>query len=365
MGWKDFALGVKAEIKKDKVTDSSGMVTFAAFLALFPFLLFLVALASLIISPAQAQSLVAQVREAAPPQVTEILTQQIQKLGEGGSSGLLTFGALAAIWAASSGMVAFSKALNTAYDVEEKRNFFKVRGIAIGMVFVSALMMMLAGATMIVTPILANYLPGVLGTVVRLARFPIAGLIMMVMVALLYWALPDVRPRPFKFITFGSIAAVLLWLVASWGFSVYVQNFGSYEASYGAIGGIMVFLLWMYITANVMLVGAEMNAVLEQHAKATGQVERPTETESTLTSSGQDVPSKQVSESGGGSKSTPRHRGSAQRPSHARNPGARWEVSARSASRGGSRQKPSLAKALREWAVFGLATKVFGRRRPA
>lgn len=385
MGWKDFGKGLKTEIKKDKVTDASGMVTFAAFLAIFPFLVFLVSLASLIIDPARAQSLIDQVSDVAPPQVTQILGEQIHKLGEGNNAGLLTFGALAAIWAASSGMVALTKALNTAYDVEERRNFFKLRGIAIGMVFVSALMVLLAGAAMIVTPLIADLLPGVLGTVLNLLRFPLAGLVMMVTVALLYWALPDVKPRPFQFMTFGAVSAVILWLIASWGFSLYVQNFGKYEASYGALGGVMVFLLWMYITANVMLVGAEMNALLEQHAKATGQVAQGEESRSTASSSGQEVPPKHVSEAKEGGEA--RSSGSGAKGGNPGNHGKRgprggyrspaWAAGSREGARHGGpaqapaahrsarggEEKPSLMKALGKIAVFGLAAKVFGRRR--
>ncbi|HET9452575.1 MAG TPA: YihY/virulence factor BrkB family protein, partial [Aggregicoccus sp.] len=121
----------------------------------------------------------------------------------------------------------------------------------------------------VATPALAGWLGEPLGTVVQWLRLPVAGLLMMFLWACLYYFLPDVEQK-FKFLTFGSIVGVLLWVIASWGFSKYVANFGSYDANYGALGGVIVMLMWLWISAQVILLGAEINAILE-HKSAEGK----------------------------------------------------------------------------------------------
>lgn len=273
MGWKEFFTDLKNEYQHDKISNVAGAVTFFGVLALFPFLLFLVALASLIIDPAQAQVLIQELGRVAPDAVTEIVGQRLRDLAAGDNVGLLTVGAVGAIWAASGGVVAMIDALNTVYDVEESRPFWKVRGLAILMTLGGAVLSILASLAMVATPAVARFLGEPLGTLVVWLRLPVAGLLMMFIVALLYYFLPDVK-QEFKFITPGSVLGVVVWLIASWGFSVYVRNFGSYDANYGALGGVIVMLLWMWISSQIILLGAEINAVLEHKSpegKAPGQ----------------------------------------------------------------------------------------------
>lgn len=262
MSWKEFFTDLKNEYTADKVSNVAGAVTFNALLAIFPFLLFLVALASFIIDPADAQALIKELGRVAPEAVTQILGQRLKDLASGNNAGLLTVGGVGAIWAAASGVVSLMDALNTVYDVNESRPFWKVRGIAILVTISGALLSIIASVAMVATPALANWLGEPLGTLVMWLRLPVAGLIMMFILAMLYYFLPDVEQK-FKFITPGSVAGVLVWLIASWGFSVYVRNFGKYDANYGALGGVIVMLLWMWISSQIILLGAEINAVLE------------------------------------------------------------------------------------------------------
>lgn len=262
IGWKQFFVGLKNEYKKDRVGDTAGALTFYGVLALFPFLLFAVALASVFIDPGEAQKLVDQLGKVAPGQVTQILGGQIQKLGSGSNPGLLSVGALGALWAASGGLNHLAQALNIAYDVEEGRPFWKLRLTSLVMTLVVGVLSLVAGAVMIGGGAVASHLPGPFNTLVAILRFPVAGLLMMFIWALIYYALPDVEQK-FKFISPGSIVGVILWLIASWGFSLYVSNFGKYDATYGALGGVIVMLLWMWISAQVLLLGAEINAVIE------------------------------------------------------------------------------------------------------
>lgn len=265
IGFKQFLLELYREWNRDGLVDVAGSLTYFGILALFPFLLCLVSIASLVIDPRTAQVLVDQLAVVAPPDVTSIVGDRIQALGNGGSPQLLTFSALGAIWAASSGVSALMRALNRVYAVTESRPWWKVQGIALLVTLAAAALSIVATAVTVASPALAARLGGEAGSVLLWLRLPVAGLLMMLVWALLYFFLPDVQ-QTFKFITPGSVIGVAIWLVASLGFSIYVQNFGHYEVSYGALGGVIVLLLWMYISSVVVLLGAEINAVLEHRS---------------------------------------------------------------------------------------------------
>jgi membrane protein len=265
MSWKEFFKGLKEDVSKDGITDLAAAVTYYGVLALFPFMLFLVAVASLLITPEQAERLVDSLSGVAPGAVTEILGTQIRSLAQQQNVTLLGFGAIGAFWAASGGIMGVMRALNVAYDVREERPFWKVRGVALLMTLVSSVLGLAAALVAIGTAPLADRIGGPLGLAIGYARLPLAGLVMMLLWALLYYALPDVEQR-FKFITPGSVIGVVLWVLASWGFSKYVANFGSYDKTYGALGGVIVLLLWMWISSLVLLVGAEVNALIEHRS---------------------------------------------------------------------------------------------------
>ncbi|QSQ14765.1 YihY/virulence factor BrkB family protein [Myxococcus landrumensis] len=274
MGWKEFFTLLKEEWKRDDVSNVAGALTFRAILALFPFLLFLVSLAGVIIDPNQAQVLIQELGKVAPKEVTTILGQRIESLASSNPVGLLTVGGVGAIWAASGGIVALMDALNTAYGVKETRPVWKLRLIAVTTTLMAAVVTILAALAAVVAPALAGKLPGPVATVVLWLRLPVAGLLMMFLWAVLYYVLPDARHR-FRFITPGSVVGVFIWVVASWGFSKYVANFGKYDVNYGAIGGVIVLLLWMWLSSQVVLLGAEINAILEQRSPLADPTPRP------------------------------------------------------------------------------------------
>ena len=266
MSWKEFFQALRVEMTRDNLTDWAGAVTYAGVMAVFPFLLFLVALASLVITPEQAEQIVQQLGTVAPGDVTAIVGDRIKAIAAESKGGLLTVGALVALWSASRGVSALQRALNTIYGVEEGRPFWKTSGLALGMTLVSGVLGIVAGLVAVASPALGNAVGGTLGTAIVWLRLPLAGFVMMLLWALLYYALPDVEQR-FKFITPGSVIGVVLWVIASWGFSLYVSNFGNYDATYGSLGGIIVMLLWMYISSVVLLLGAESNAVIEHKSE--------------------------------------------------------------------------------------------------
>lgn len=265
IGWKQFFKELKQEWTDDKVGDVAAALTFFGILAIFPFLLFLVSLAGLILDPQLAQSLTMELSAVAPPAATTILGNQLQSLAQSGSAGLLTVSGVGAIWAASGGVRALIRSLNRVYGVQESRPFWKVRGLAIVGTLVGAAIGLVAALVAVFAPVVADAIGGPVPTLASWARLPVAGLLMMFVWALAYWALPDVEQR-FRFITPGSVIGVVIWIAASWGFSVYVQNFGNYEATYGALAGVIVLLFWMWITSQVILLGAEINALLEHRS---------------------------------------------------------------------------------------------------
>ncbi|MGI5864580.1 MAG: YihY/virulence factor BrkB family protein [Myxococcales bacterium] len=268
MHWRQFLRALGRELKDDNVVDVAAAVAFFGILALFPFLLFLVALASVLIDVSTAESLIGSLEAIAPAAVTDILGERIRALGERSSTGLLTLGAALALWTASGGAMALMRALNRAFGVTESRPFWKTRGIALLVTLAVAVLGLLAALITVVTPIVVEALGGGWGGVlVRALRIPIAGLLVSILWALLFYFLPNTR-RTLRVFSPGSLVGVVLWLAVSWAFSFYVANFGNYDATYGAIGGVIVLLLWMLLSVLAFLLGAEINdLVFKQRQK--------------------------------------------------------------------------------------------------
>ena len=252
------------------------MPTYAAALAyqvlfsLFPFLLFLLALLGFLNIPQFFTWLQQQAQTVLPPdamaQVNAVIAQLQQPQG-----GLLSFGILAALWSASAGVRATMNALNVAYDVAEGRPTWKRFVLSIIYTIGLAVLLIGAAALMILGPQAMQWLAEQVGlgqVVVTLwtwLRWPVAVLLVILAVATIYYVTPDVE-QEFRFLTPGAIIAVLVWILASLGFGSYVQNFADYSATYGSIGAIIVLLLYFFISAAVLLFGAEVNAVIEHHA---------------------------------------------------------------------------------------------------
>jgi membrane protein len=225
------------------------------------FLLFVVALAGVLLDPTAISRLVDAAADVAPAAAVELLRTRLRALEAAPNGGLLTVGLLGALWAASSAVASLAQALNRCYDVHETRPFWKTRGLAILVTIGAGVLTVLAAVVIFAIPPLIAPLPSWLRRIIAIARFPVAGLAVMVVWATLYWILPNVRPR-FQLISPGAVVGVLLWLLASMGFSFYVSHFGKYEAIYGALGGIIILLVWMWLSSVVVLLGAEINKIL-------------------------------------------------------------------------------------------------------
>ncbi|MBU8900777.1 YihY/virulence factor BrkB family protein [Corallococcus sp. M34] len=262
--WRGVLARLRQEWKRNKLSNAAAALTFYGVLAVFPFLLFIVALAGLVIQPAQVQAIIGALGREVPPAFSQLLYAQLAQLTSMPSSRLLTFSALASVWSAAAGVVSLIEALNTAYSVTESRPLWKVYGIALGMMLATAILAVLAGLITVAAPALAARFGPPWTTLVGWLRLPIAALLMMMLWATLYSVLPDARQR-FKLITPGSVVGVLVWLTASLGFSFYVSHFSTFGITYGALGGIIVLLLWMWISSLALILGAEVNAVLARH----------------------------------------------------------------------------------------------------
>jgi membrane protein len=258
-----------AEFQRDDALGLAAQLAFYLILALFPFLLVLVSLMGTFSSPELADQVLGYFREVTPQQVYEIIDSYLHDIiaGNRPAPGLFSVGLVIALWSASGAFAALINALNRAYDVEETRPFWKVRGIALLMTLGLSVMIMIGVLLLVAGPPIGRGIADLLGLgevftlVWNVVQWPVALSLMVFAVALLYYFAPDAG-QPFRWITPGGVIGVLLWVLASVIFRFYVSNFGSYDATYGSIGAVIVLLLYLYISSLTILFGAELNATL-------------------------------------------------------------------------------------------------------
>jgi membrane protein len=258
-----------AEFQRDDALGLAAQLAFYLILALFPFLLVLVSLMGTFSSPELADQVLGYFREVTPQQVYEIIDSYLHDIiaGNRPAPGLFSVGLIIALWSASGAFAALINALNKAYDVEETRPFWKVRGIALLMTLGLSVMIIIGVLLLVAGPLIGRGLADLLGLgevftlVWNVVQWPVALFLMVFTVALLYYFAPDAG-QPFRWITPGGLIGVLLWVLASVIFRFYVSNFGSYDATYGSIGAVIVLLLYLYISSLTILFGAELNATL-------------------------------------------------------------------------------------------------------
>ena len=272
-----FTRALKDFLRDDMPTYAAALA-FHLFLALFPFLLFLLALLSFLDLTALFDAMLAQARQAMPNEAMEQVESVVGEISGERRGDLLSIGILGSIWIASTGMRAAMTALNQAYDVEEDRSFVKRYGMSLLYTLAFTVLVVVATAMMVMGPQVAAWAADHLGLetmvleVWRWLRFPVALVIAMTAVSLVYYFAPNVVQR-FQFATVGSVFAVLLWAIASVGFQLYVANFGRYSVTYGSIGAIIVLLLYIFISGMILLFGGELNAELERSAPRPGDAQ--------------------------------------------------------------------------------------------
>ena len=263
---------LKATVQDFQRDDALGLAAQLAYfliLALFPFILVLVSLMGTFGSPELASEVLAYFRQVMPQQVYELIEKYTSDIISGNRPApyLFSFGILFTLWSASGAFAALINALNRAYDVQETRPFWKVRGIAILMTLGLSVLILVGVLLLVVGEPIGQTIADVFGLgeifefVWNIIRWPVALFFMMFAVALLYYFSPDVN-QPFRWITPGGLIGVLLWVLASVAFSFYVNNFGSYNKTYGSIGVVIILLLYLYISSLTILFGAALNATL-------------------------------------------------------------------------------------------------------
>ncbi|SFC69717.1 YihY/virulence factor BrkB family protein [Streptomyces aidingensis] len=269
--WRDVLKRTLKNFKADNLTDWAAALTYYGVLSIFPALLALVSILGLIGSDA-IDPLVDNVASLAPGAVQEVLTSALDQLrGSRGAAGLaLVVGLAVALWSASGYVAAFMRASNIVYRVPEGRPVWKTLPVRVGVTLVLVVGLALTAVGITVTGGIARRVGDVFGLgdtavlVWDIAKWPVLLLLISVMIALLYWASPNVKQPGFRWITPGSLLAVIVWIIASAAFALYVANFGSYNQTYGSIAAVIIFLIWLWLTNTVILLGHKLNAELDR-----------------------------------------------------------------------------------------------------
>jgi membrane protein len=279
LSWGELLKRTAKETSADNGLGLAAQLAYYFFLALFPALLFLIALAGFFASEELITRVVEMLRGAAPPDVINIIREQLVKVSEGNSAGLMTFGVVAALWSSSAALMALIDALNHAYDVEDQRPWWKQRLTAVLLTLGLAIFTLCSIVLVVSGPQLAEFVATRFGLGAgfewawKILQWPLVFALIATAFGLIYYFAPDVD-QDFVWLTPGSVLATALWIGGSLALRAYVVNFGSYNETYGAIGGVMVLLLWLYITGLIIVIGAEMNAEIEHaspHGKAKGE----------------------------------------------------------------------------------------------
>ena len=265
-GWMAIAKRTAKEVKQDQVPLLGAGVAFYALLSLFPAIIAGVSIYGLVADPQTVRDQIDKLTEMLSPSTADLVGEQIKQVtsGAGGALGLATvIGILTALWSASSGMKALITGVNLAYDEGETRKFVKLRGLSILLTLGAMLLLTVAGATIAGFPPIADNLPVALQWVVSILRFVVLAVLLILGLAVLYRYAPNRDEPKWTWVSWGSVVATVLWVLASIGFSIYVNSFGNYNKTYGALAGIIILMFWLYLTAVIVLVGAELNTEME------------------------------------------------------------------------------------------------------
>ncbi|PKW11938.1 membrane protein [Streptomyces sp. 1222.5] len=276
--WLAVLKGSLREFKDDELTDRAAALTYYSVLSLFPALLVLVSLLAVAGKSATDKVLV-NLKHLAPGSARDIITRAVEQLQNGSGTGsvVAVIGILLAVWSASGYVAAFIRAANAVYDMPEGRPVWKILPVRVGVTVVLMVLAVASALIVVFTGGLARRAGGALGmgdtalTVWSIAKWPVLVLLVTVMIAILYWATPNAKVRGLRWVTPGSFLALLIWLIASAGFAFYVANFSSYNKTYGTMAGVIVFLVWLWISNLAILLGLEFDAeTVRQRAIAGG-----------------------------------------------------------------------------------------------
>jgi membrane protein len=276
-GWVATLRRSVREFSDDNITDWAAALTYYSILSIFPALIALISVVGLL-GDSATQSLIDNISSATPGPAKDIFTGAIHNLQKSqGAAGVLFFvGIAGALWSASGYVAAFMRASNAIYDIPEGRPIWKTLPVRVGVTLVLLVAVAMSAIGVAVTGGLAKQVGNLIGvgdtavTVWDIAKWPVLLVIVSLMFAFLYWAAPNVKQAKFRWVSPGGVLAVVVWIVASALFAFYVANFDSYNKTYGALGGVITFLVWLWISNIAVLLGAEVNAELERQQAIEG-----------------------------------------------------------------------------------------------
>ncbi len=267
------------EMKRDDVFGNAAKLAYFFLLALFPLLIFLTSAIGLLVgsNTGMRRALFNYLSRVMPSSAFQLIDSTIIEVSKSSGAGKLSFGLIAALWAASNGMGAITQALNSAYDLEETRSWWKQRATAIALttglsVLIIAALGLVIGGSHIADHLAAYHGLSTASTIAwKILQWPIALAFMLLAFALIYFFAPDSHRKDWEWITPGSAIGVVLWLAASFAFKAYLHFFDSYSKTYGSLGAVIVLMLWLYLTGLAVLIGGEVNSEIEDAA-----AQRPT-----------------------------------------------------------------------------------------
>jgi membrane protein len=268
-GWFAVLKRVKAEVKEDNVTLLAAGVAFYAMLAIFPAIIALVTIWGMVADPDQVESQVGEFAKSLPSGADQLITEQLEAVAGAGRQALsigLAISLLAVLWSASGGVQGLIRSLNLVYDERETRGFVKLRGLSLLLTLGAILVAVVALTLIAVFPAFVESLD--LGQAGELAasigRWVILAAVVLASLAVLYRNAPDRASPRWRWVSWGTVVALALWLLGSVGFSWYVDNFGNYNQTYGALAAVIILLLWLFLSAFAVLLGAELDAEIER-----------------------------------------------------------------------------------------------------
>lgn len=265
-GWKDILLRVYQGISDDRILANAAAVTFYVLLAIFPGIAALVSIYGLFTNPGSISSSLGSLSGILPGGVVSVLHEQLARLtSQGGGSLSIGFiiGLLAALWSANGGIKGLFDALNAVYEEEEKRSFLKLTAVSFVFTLAILALAIVALAAIVVLPVILHSLPGAIGLIFAIARWPVLLVLVAVVLAFVYRYGPSRTEPRWRWITWGSAFAALTWLAVSGLFTWYAANFGTFNKTYGSLGAVVGFMIWIWISSIVVLIGGKLNAEIE------------------------------------------------------------------------------------------------------
>jgi membrane protein len=279
LGWRELGKRVWNEVQEDEVFGRAAELSYYFLLALFPFLIFITSVIGIVLGSGTGtrHTLFDYLARVMPPSAYQLLSNTMYEVSASSSGGKLSFGILAALWAASNGLSAITTSLNVAYDLKESRPWWKQRLTAIGLTMalsvfmIGALVLVVAGGRIAEWLTLTFGFGPVFPLTWKIVQWPVVLGCMILAFALIYYFAPDFKEQKWVWLTPGAALGVVLWLLVSVAFRVYLNFFDSYSATYGSLGAVIILMLWLYFTGAAVLIGGEINSEIEHAAAKQGE----------------------------------------------------------------------------------------------